>query len=155
MLRRCSSKVSVSFRRIAWGSAEYHKTLEIRDLTLRRPHGQSIASDDLPPEKTVKLFAAVSGAEIIGTAYLTPVSPGVIQLRQLAIHPEFQRRGIGSQFMLFLEEEAAKCGGSRVYLEGRVSMRRFYEKLNYRQISDEFLYRTIPHLKMEKLLTIA
>jgi N-acetylglutamate synthase-like GNAT family acetyltransferase len=154
MLRRCSAVGSVSFHRIAWGSAEYRKTIEIRDLVLRRPHGQSIAGDDLRLEKRADLFAAISGPEIIGTAYLTPLSPGVIQLRQLAIHPEFQRRGIGFQFMLFLEREAVKCGASRVYLEARVAARKFYENLRYRQISGEFLYRTIPHLKMEKLLAI-
>jgi N-acetylglutamate synthase-like GNAT family acetyltransferase len=153
MFANCSRAfLSVSFRKIAWGSLEYQKTLEIRDLVLRRPHGQSIADDDLRFERDVHLYAAFSDLKVIGTAYLSHKSANTIQLRQLAIHPRFQRSGVGSAFVRFLEDEARKSDANRIYLEARVVARRFYENLRYEAVSKEFSYRTIPHLAMEKSL---
>jgi ribosomal protein S18 acetylase RimI-like enzyme len=141
---------SVFFKQIAWGSAEYRKTLEICDLVLRRPHWQSIAGDNLQPERSVDLYAAFSGIEVIGTAYLTSKLPDTMQLKQLAIHPSFQRHRIGSEFVRFLENEARKTDAAKVYLEARVVVRAFYENARYETISEQFLYRGIPHLQMQK-----
>jgi GNAT superfamily N-acetyltransferase len=143
---------SVFFKQITWGSVEYRKTLEIRDLVLRRPHGQSIAGDNLQPERSVDLYATFSGIEVIGTAYLTSKSPDTMQLKQLAIYLSFQRYRTGSEFIRFLESEARKTGAFKVYLEARVVVYAFYENAGYEAISEQFLYRGIHHLQMQKAL---
>jgi ribosomal protein S18 acetylase RimI-like enzyme len=142
-----------SFHKITWGSIDYQKTLEIRDNVLRRPHGQSISDHDLTPEKQVDLYAIFSELNVIGTAYLTPKSSHTSQLKQLAIDPSFQRCGIGTKFVYFLEHEAQNHGFTWMYLEARVISRFFYEKLQYKVISEPFLYCDIPHLQMQKQLT--
>ena len=60
-----------------------------------------------------------------------------------------RRSGIGTQ-VLSEGIRAAKeyFAADKIYLEAQVYAKSFYEKLGFRQVSDEFLEDGIPHIKM-------
>ena len=73
-------------------------------------------------------------------------------MRQFAVHPSFQKLGIGKMMVGFYEEEAKKRGISHIEFHARKTAVLFYQKLGYSIISDEFLEVGIPHYKMKKEL---
>jgi ribosomal-protein-alanine N-acetyltransferase len=70
----------------------------------------------------------------IGVAIFSQVNPGVWELRDIAIHPAFQSRGIGASLLTEVISCIRKLRGKRVFLSVRalndpaVSL---YEKLGF------------------------
>jgi predicted GNAT family N-acyltransferase len=148
------SRSAVSFQPVTWGSCEYKKMLELRDLVLRKPLGRSVYNDDLESEKAVHLYVAAHRDCVIGSAYLIQKSPQTLQLKQMAIHPDFQRLRIGADFVKYLEDEAIKSGAAEIYLHARDVALPFYRKQGYEVIGDAFLEVGISHHEMRKLLPV-
>jgi GNAT superfamily N-acetyltransferase len=128
--------------------------LELRDLVLRKPLGKSIYDDDLESEKFVRLYVAVHRDDIIGSAYFIQTSPRTLQMKQMAVHPDFQRLRIGADFVKYLEDEAIKAGAREIHLHARDVALPFYQKQRYEVVSDAFLEVGISHHEMRKLLPV-
>ena len=61
-----------------------------------------------------------------------------------------RREGIGSRLMREgLKVAKEKFGAKKVVIEAQTYVRSMYDKLGFRQTSDEFLDHGIPHIKME------
>jgi GNAT superfamily N-acetyltransferase len=73
-------------------------------------------------------------------------------MRQLAVVPELQKRGIGTALVEYSEDLARKAGYRRMILHARETAVAFYEKLGYSRLGDRFEEVTIPHWAMEKHL---
>ncbi len=60
-----------------------------------------------------------------------------------------RRRGLGTQIVSSAIQVAReKFGAERIMIEAQVYARDLYEKLGFRQVSEEFLEDGIPHIKM-------
>ncbi|MCF3652291.1 GNAT family N-acetyltransferase [Synoicihabitans lomoniglobus] len=112
---------------------------------------------DLPPgserdelEDVAFHLVAVVGKSIVGTGRLHGVDAANAQVRCMAVHPEFERRGIARAILLALEAEAHNRGVTRIQLNARESAVGFYEKMGYADIGKgPFMYR-VRHRLMEK-----
>jgi N-acetylglutamate synthase-like GNAT family acetyltransferase len=59
------------------------------------------------------------------------------QIQSVFIHPEYQRRGWGTELIHRLEEQARKEGVRTLRLSALTLSKRFFESLGYRIISEE------------------
>lgn len=137
-------------RRITTGSPEYPGLLRLREEVLCRPIG--ITLQDVHPEldPSATILVAVESDGLIGCVMLQPKADGTVQLRQMAVHPHWQGKGIGQGLVAAAEETAWAEGYTRIVLHAREVVAPFYEKLGYREHGDRFTEVGIPHLLMQK-----
>jgi GNAT superfamily N-acetyltransferase len=105
-------------------------------------------------------YLAIDGTRMIGTATLYPPDktkgspwrdrPDVASFGQFAVEPEFQRRGIGSLLIRFVERRAVELGAAELALdtaEPADALIRFYAARGYRFIEymkwDAVNYRSV------------
>ena len=74
----------------------------------------------------IKGFVAEFDDEVVGFAVLCESS-----VRAIYVHPDFQKRGIGSRLLSRLEEEAFSKGLGTVNLNAALNARSFYEANGY------------------------
>jgi predicted GNAT family N-acyltransferase len=83
---------------------------------------------------------------------LKPIDQNILKMRQVAVHPDFQGKGIGHAMVVYAEVWAARNTFSKIILHARSSAVSFYINLNYSTIGSEFTEVGIPHFAMEKIL---
>ncbi len=91
------------------------------------------------PSSSIKLITVKERNVIVGAATLEEVKIGnssAFYVRQLALLPEYRRKGLGSEIMQLIEKEARDQNLSSVVLMVRVLNnpgRKFYSKLGYEE----------------------
>ena len=81
---------------------------------------------------------------------LTKIDPHTLQLRQMAVKDNLQRKGIGASIVSFAENIAKDKGYRRIIMHARDTAIGFYEKFGYKVKGDEFTEVNLPHHVMEK-----
>ena len=66
---------------------------------------------------TVRLWVALDGAELVGTAALAALEPGHEELKSMRTDPARRGRGIGARLLADLVEDARSRGVRRISLE--------------------------------------
>ncbi len=138
---------------IPHGSEKYAQACELRDTILRKPLGLSLYDEDLAVESNYHHYGFFEKETIIACLVAVPHSESLVQIRQMAVAESYRSRGIGKQLMQYAEEDLLKKSFANLFLNARREAVPFYLKLGYQSIGDEFLEISIPHQKMEKLLT--
>lgn len=133
-------------------SPEYRQMVELRRQILRKPLGLDFTNEELNDEKDNILIGSFEEDEMLGCCMLLQVAPDTVQLRQMAVKPGLQGKGIGRVLMQFAENIARDRGNKKMIMHARKSAEGFYEKLGYRIMGDEFKEVTIPHHEMVKSL---
>ncbi len=89
---------------------------------------------------------------MVGSVSLKPLGEALLQLKQMAVEQEWQRRGIGRQL-------AHPCGGlgrssgfQLMVLNARIGAEGFYAAFGYLAAGEPFEENTLPHVRMTKLL---
>ncbi|MBS0026273.1 GNAT family N-acetyltransferase [Chitinophaga sp. 22321] len=146
----------LDFRIIEYGSCDYHDMVTLRDEVLRKPLGLSFSAEQLQQEMNDILIAGftTTGNEnkIAGCCILTPVSENTVQLRQMAVSPSLQGKGVGREIIAFAEEYARKNDFNLLMMHARKEATGFYQKLGYETCGEEFTEVGIPHYEMRKNL---
>ncbi len=137
---------------IDYGSKEYKQILDLRMQILRKPLGLDFSKEDIENEKSDIHIAAYEDDEILGCCMLTQVNPTSVRLRQMAVKPGLQHKGIGKVLMQFAENIARDRGNKLMTMHARKTAVGFYEKQGYTVAGKEFIEVTIPHIVMEKEL---
>jgi ribosomal protein S18 acetylase RimI-like enzyme len=140
------------FSQIAYGTDAYHATLALRYQILREPLGLKFSEEDLAREHGDFHLACHENGQLVACLVLSPQSPADVKMRQVAVAPHAQRKGIGRALSLFAEEFGRQHGFSRITLHARLTAVAFYEKLGYERIGEEFEEVTIRHWAMQKQL---
>lgn len=142
---------------IEHNSDRYRDLVNLRRRVLRTPLGLDFTSEQLAGERTDIHLAASLDGELVGCAILTPIdaSPGVVKLRQMAIGPDRQGRGVGAQIVAFAEKLSAARGYRQIVLHARELAIGFYERAGYAATGEIFMEVTIPHREMVKQLAKA
>lgn len=145
---------TLRFMPIKFQSPEYEEAVKLRLLVLRKPLGLSFTTKDLEHEKHELHFAAFVHDKMVATLIFVPEALGC-KMRQVAVHPDYQRLGIGARFLVFVENEAQAKGFNYVYCHARDGAVDFYLQNGYETNGDYFLEVGIPHVKMSKTLPVS
>lgn len=89
---------------------------------------------------------------MIGILLLTPVSEHLVKMRQVAVSPDQQGKGVGTSMVLDSEILAKSQNFTNITLHARENAVPFYLRLGYQVVGDKFEEVGIPHFKMEKVL---
>ncbi len=145
-------KLSVNWicREVLFASREYRATLALRDEVLRIPLGLTWTAEELQAESQCRHLGSFLGERLVGCLVLQPLDAATVKMRQVAIVPEMQRRGVGSALVAFAEQVARKAGYSRMTAHAREPAVPFYRKHGYAVEGDRFLEVTIPHYAIAK-----
>lgn len=101
------------------------------------------------------LFAGLApDGRLLGAVRLMASAGVQRQLRQLAVDPEFARRGVGGALVKATERVAKMEGATRMWLNARDTAFAFYEAIGYGFAGPVFVSELtgIPHRRMEKPL---
>lgn len=145
--------MNIQTAHIEFATPEYDEAVALRDTVLRRPLGLSFTPEQLAVEwSDLHLAAFAPDGRIIGVLLLTPLINNEIKMRQVAVAPELQGKGVGAALVNASEEEARRRGFEKMVLNARETAVPFYLRLGYKKIGERFEEVTIPHYKMEKTL---
>lgn len=138
---------------IEFGTPEYDQAVALRYEVLRKPLGLEYTPEQLAQEyDQIHLCAYDAAYRLLGYLNLTPQSPEVFKMRQVAVAPEAQGKGIGAKLVSASEQLARQLGARRIALHARQTAVPFYLKLNYQIEGDPFEEVGIPHRYMAKEL---
>jgi N-acetylglutamate synthase-like GNAT family acetyltransferase len=137
---------------IEHNSPEYNQMVALRMEVLRKPLGLTFTSEQLEAEKTDFLIAAYDEQNLVGCCVLTPRNNKTIQLRQMAVSPYIQGKGLGRGIVAYAEELALTNGFEELMMHARDTALHFYQKQGYRIEGDVFIEVGIGHHRMIKLL---
>ncbi|TWU19275.1 GNAT family N-acetyltransferase [Allorhodopirellula heiligendammensis] len=140
----------MKFIEIEWCSPEYQSALELRHEVLRAPLGLKLTAEELDGEHGQLHFGVAEGDELIATLVARPHSTNLVQLRQIAVHPNRQSSGVGRFLMEYCEANLRERGFQEITLNARLITLPFYEKLGYEAVGDVFKEITLEHQKMVK-----
>ena len=167
---------AVTLREIAYHSADYQQSLDLRYIVLRQPLHLTFTAADLAndaadihlaafstptaePTGTASSTTTATAAPLLATLILQPLQPRdtrdppAIKMRQVAVAPHVQGQGIGRKLVSWSEEVARQRGYGLMLLHARKPAVAFYARLGYRCVGGEFAEVGIPHQKMEKVLS--
>jgi predicted GNAT family N-acyltransferase len=140
----------MGLKQIDHGTSDYQKAIQLRYSILRAPLGLNFSQEDLDKEKDHIHIASFEDDELLGCCMLTKIDPHTLQLRQMAVKDNLQRKGIGASIVSFAENIAKDKGYRRIIMHARDTAIGFYEKFGYKVKGDEFREVNLPHHVMEK-----
>ena len=149
--RAAEASVDVRFREITFGTPEYELECRLREEVLRRPLGLWLTGEDLANEENQLHFGLFEpGNHLVACVVAVGLSPTEARIRQMAVSPSHQRRGLGRRILRELESDLKARGFRRLVMKARMSAAGFYEKLGYAVVGEEFVDITVPHVTMTK-----
>lgn len=143
----------VTIKIISTEDMDYQKSLKLRQKVLRKPIGLDIEDDDLSKEGNADHVLAYNKEQVVGTLFLLPVKEATVQMKQVAVDPDFQGKGIGKKLVKSAEKCAIDKGIKTIRLHARINAWPFYQSCGYTFASERFEERGITHKIMEKQLT--
>jgi GNAT superfamily N-acetyltransferase len=142
--------MSLSIRILPHGSPDYYAAVALRRAVLRTPLGLDFTPDQLAAETADTHFAAFDGGMLVGAVVMTPYDATTVKLRQMAVSPEAQGRGVGAALLRAFEAHARAHGITGITLAARVTAQGFYAANGYTAEGDVFEEVTVPHIRMTK-----
>lgn len=144
--------MQVTVEKIPFLSISYFQSLEVRYRVLREPLGLKFQKSDFQADENSILFVAKIENRVVGTLILSETPENTLKMRQVAVLPEYANLGIGKMMVKESEKFAIEALKPVIELNARQTAIPFYEKLDYRVVSEEFYEVNIPHKKMKKQL---
>ena len=144
--------MSLTLCEIDIGSPEYHAAVRLREKVLRAPLGLVFSEAELAVEPDCFHLAAIAEGEVVAILLLQPIEAGTVRMRQVAVNPDRQRSGSGSQLVRFAEGFAREHGFRRMVAHARGTAVGFYQRLGYATEGESFMENTIPHVLVAKAL---
>lgn len=137
---------------LPFGSDLQLASIALRDLVLRQPLGLKFVQSDLDTEHDSLHLGYVDESNTVqGILILKPIDSKTVKMRQVAVDPNLQGKGIGQQLVISSEQIASEqLGATKMVLHARDVAVPFYLKLGYLIEGEEFYEVGIPHFKMVK-----
>ena len=136
----------------ATSKKELDAILALRYDVLRKPWDQpaATATDDRE-NSSVNAYISNENGEVIACGRLQENENKVGQIRFMAVHNNYQGKGLGKLIVQFLEEKAVKMHLNTIELQARENAVKFYESCGYSIKEKSFLlWGLIQHYLMEK-----
>lgn len=139
------------FEEYQFGTPQYAQSIELRDDILRAPLGLDFTVKMLEVEwQDIHIGAFDDSGEICACLVLSPMTDDAIKMRQVAVKKSLQGQGIGSDLVHFTEALLRLKGYTKIELNARLTAVKFYQRLDYDIVGDEFFEVGIAHFRMEK-----
>lgn len=143
----------MDFREIEFATADYQRTLALRQQVLRQPLGLELSAADLDGEAAQRHFGLFEQGELIACVVVKPTAtPAHAKLRQMAVAERCRGSGSGRQLLQAVEAQLRRDGVRSLELSARKVAEGFYQKLGYQAVGPVYLELGIEHIKMEKSL---
>lgn len=139
-------------RPVILSSKEYTQLLALRQEVLRKPLGLDYSPEDLASERDDLHFAVFNNDQVVGCFLIRAVKTDTWKLRQFAVSPTLQGKGIGQWMLSEMEKIARQHGVNHISMHARETAVPFYEAQGYQRVGKPFTEVTIPHWRMEKTL---
>jgi predicted GNAT family N-acyltransferase len=140
----------MGLKQIEHGSKEYNQIIDLRYSILREPLGLTFNKEDLDKEKDHIHIAAFEDDQLLGCCMLSRLDENTMQLRQMAVKKNQQRKGIGASIIWFAEKISKDKGCRKIMMHARDSAVFFYEKCGYSVHGEPFSEVNLPHHIMIK-----
>ena len=138
---------------VEFGGELYDRMIDLRRRVLRRPLGLDFTTEDLERERDDRFCCAVAqNGSVVGCLLLSSNGPRSRRMRQVAVEPLLQGKGIGRILVLYSEEICRSLEIETIVLHARLNVVPFYKRLGYNVVGEEFEEVSIPHLRMIKEL---
>lgn len=136
---------------VAGAGELYRASRVLRGKVLREPLGMGPEVELFEFEHESRHFLALVDDAVVGCVLLHPRGE-VGKLYQMAVHPDFQRRGIGGQLVEKLETWARQHGMVRIFCHARHYAVSYYRQFGYEVVGEPFEEIGMQHFRMEKKL---
>lgn len=128
-----------------------NQIIDLRYAVLRQPWDKpkDTATDDL--ELSSMNAYIENDGEVIACGRVQDNGSGLGQIRYMAVHPNYQGKGLGKLIVARLEEEAKIIGLTTIELQARENALEFYKSQGYSVKETSFkLWDIIQHYLMTK-----
>ncbi len=136
--------------RISTRDPLYAGATALRNAVLRHPLGLVLTAEELAQDADREHIVAILGDKVVGSVSLYMQSPTVLRIKQMAVDPAQQGRGIGAALIQAAEARGRQLGAQEVLLHARDTALSFYDKQGYATQGDAFTEQGIPHRIMVK-----
>ncbi len=136
-------------RQLEFDSPEYDASLRLREDVLRKPLGIKLRLQDQRGEQSQLHFGAFEDGKLVGVVIFVPEEKPHGKLRQMAISPSMQGKGVGAKLLDCVHAFAKAAGHSELTLNARETARAFYAKNGYAPFGEPFNEVGIPHVAMK------
>lgn len=136
----------------------YEQELDLRERVIHAPLNQTMEDFDkeFPGfEDRFEHYVAVvehpKGRRVIGCVCLLPDFPerGSGKLMQMAVDPQRQREGVGSELVAHVERRAfGELGLRELWCHALKSAEGFYRRMGWEPAGEVFIEAGVPHQKM-------
>lgn len=134
------------------GSKEYETIVALRIRALLEPIGIPASYIESEKEKHDIFIGAWNEDELAGCCVLTHRDDDTIQLRQMAVAPGLQGKGIGRSIIGFAEKLARDHGYQTLMLHARDPVIGFYRQCGYTISGPQFFEVGMGHHRMQRQL---
>lgn len=133
-------------------AAEWDSYYDLRWRVLRGPWDQPRGSEkDDREDDSEHLMVAGPESQVLACGRLHFNSPDEAQVRFMAVEPNFQGQGFGSEILREFERRAKAVGASSLVLNAREDAQRFYTQHGYRVIGPApTIFSAVNHVRMRK-----
>ena len=136
-------------------SYDFEAYYQLRYQVLREPWGQLPGSERDESDPTSIHAFIKTGDQAIACARLNFTDDTTAQIRFMAVHPDFQGKGLGKKVLTYLEEIARQNNRNHIILHAREHAVNFYTACGYSIKEKSYLmWGKIQHYLMEKFLRI-
>lgn len=139
----------VSIVVVPYDSLAQKETIKLRDKVLRKPLGLVFFAEQLQKEKDDVHIAAYLDDKLVGCLLLHQSSNTHLKMRQVAVDPDCQKKGVGNQMIVFCHAYGRANNFNVIYCHARDTAKLFYEKNGYEVIGDSFEEVGLKHWKMK------
>lgn len=139
---------------IDFATPEYDQVLALRYEVLRKPLNLEFSVADLQLEyKNLHLAIYDNQFQLLATAMLVLAPDETVEMRQVAVLPDAQGKGVGRYLVHAFEKKALQLGFHQIRLAARDTAIPFYSKLGYLPIGKTYKKLNISHQDMQKNLS--
>jgi GNAT superfamily N-acetyltransferase len=142
---------------------EWSEYYRLRYERLRKPLGQPPGSerDDPAEPSSIHVMAKVDGRVVGACCWVVGVHAGsdpgarrmFVRLRQIAVHPDFEGRGVGGAITQHVEERSRALGAIEVVANARAEKVGFFRRQGWIEQGDGVtMFGTVEHVSMVKRL---
>lgn len=140
----------LSFEIIEFLSPDYYATLQLREDVMRKPLGILLSAEDIKDDCMRTHIGGYYNDKLVCTCSFKIIHKKIAHIYSICVKQELQNRGVGQQLINFTEKYVKLRGVARLYVEGRKSAKKFYQKCGFSPCGSEYIDMNILHQDMRK-----